>query len=215
MTLHIIIADDHPLFRTALIQTIENFSNLPDNIQCISCNTIEEVHKYLESDVDPDLVLLDLHMPGTTGFAGLVNLRGCFPEVPVAMISGDDSPKAISHAEQLGAIGYVSKSLDADELEKVIGDLLEGVPRFDKTIDEEDEELQEIAKRVASLTPHQFRVFSMLSQGMLNKQIAFELDITETTVKSHVTAILRKLGLRKRTEVILMSQKFESPATDE
>lgn len=214
MTIKIIIADDHPLFRSALIQTINNFSTLPQKIECISCNTIKEVHSYLESDVDPDLVLLDLHMPGTNGFAGLVNLRGYFPEVPVAMISGDDSQKVISHAEQLGAIGFLSKSLDANELEKVIGDLLQGKPWFDKTISEEDAELKDIARRVASLTPHQFRVFSMLSQGMLNKQIAFELDITETTVKSHVTAILRKLGLRKRTEVILLSQKFETPIND-
>ncbi len=214
MTVKIIIADDHPLFRSALIQTIENFSNLPQQVECISCNSLTEVHNYLESDVDPDLVLLDLHMPGTNGFAGLVNLRGCFPEVPVAMISGDDNPKVVTHAEQLGAIGFLSKSLDAAELERVIGDLLQGKPWFDKSGSEADEELQEIARRVASLTPHQFRVFSMLSQGMLNKQIAFELDITETTVKSHVTAILRKLGLRKRTEVILLSQKFETPVND-
>lgn len=214
MTVKIIIADDHPLFRSALIQTIENFTNLPQQVECISCNSLAEVHNYLESDVDPDLVLLDLHMPGTNGFAGLVNLRGCFPEVPIAMISGDDNPKVVAHAEQLGAIGFLSKSLDASELERVIGDLLMGKPWFDKASNEEDEELQEIARRVASLTPHQFRVFSMLSQGMLNKQIAFELDITETTVKSHVTAILRKLGLRKRTEVILLSQKFESPIDD-
>ncbi len=214
MTVRIIIADDHPLFRSALIQTINNFSDQDEPIECISCNSLEEVHQHLESDVEPDLVLLDLHMPGTNGFAGLVNLRGCFPEIPVAMISGDDNQKVISHAEQLGAIGYISKSSDAAQLELVIRGLLAGKPWFEKTDDTEDKELQEIARRVASLTPHQFRVFTMLSQGMLNKQIGFELDITETTVKSHVTAILRKLGLRKRTEVILLSQKFESPMLD-
>ncbi|MFL0801676.1 MAG: response regulator transcription factor [Agarilytica sp.] len=214
MTVRIIIADDHPLFRSALIQTISNFTQPQQPIECISCNSLEEVHNCLESDVDPDLVLLDLHMPGTNGFAGLVNLRGCFPEIPIAMISGDDNPKVVSHAELLGAIGFLSKSLDATQLESVIIGLLQGQPWFDKSNSEEDEELQEIARRVASLTPHQFRVFSMLSQGMLNKQIAFELDITETTVKSHVTAILRKLGLRKRTEVILLSQRFETPVED-
>jgi len=150
-------------------------------------------------------------MPGANGFGGLVNLRGCFPEVPIAMISGDDSQKAVSCAEQLGAIGFISKSLSAEQLQTVITGLLDGKPWFDKTANEEDRELQDIARRLASLTPHQFRVFVMLSQGMLNKQIAYELGITEPTVKSHVTAILRKLGLRKRTEVILLSQKFESP----
>ena len=209
MTATIVIADDHPLFRTALTQILSTFQ-IAGGVTCIACASLADVHQRLEEEgLEPDLVLLDLHMPGANGFAGLINLRGCFPQVPIAIISGDDSQQAVSAAEQFGAIGFISKSLEPGPLRDAITDLLKGKRHFDHGGNEQDQALKDIAARLATLTPHQFRVYALLSQGMLNKQIAYELSITEPTVKSHVTAILRKLGLRKRTEVILLAQKFE------
>lgn len=205
----IIIADDHPLFRAALKYTLQGANSFAE-LEIVECQTIAEVHVQLESDAEPDVVLLDLHMPGATGFGGLVNLRSCFPSIPIVIISGDDSHAVVCKAEQLGAAGFISKALTPEKLQQAIAAVLDGRTWFDKAAAERDPELEDIAARVASLTPHQFRVFSMVSLGLLNKQIGYDLNVTEPTVKSHVTAIMRKLGVRKRTEVILLAKKLES-----
>lgn len=209
MAIKIIIADDHPLFRAALKHTLQIADSLTD-VQVLECETIGQVHGLLESDAEPDMVLLDLHMPGATGFGGLVNLRSCFPATPIVMISGDDNHAVVCKAEQLGAAGFISKALTSSQLQLAIVTMLAGNTWFDKAAAEKDPELDDIAARVASLTVHQFRVFSMVSLGLLNKQIGYELGVTEPTVKSHVTAIMRKLGVRKRTEVILLAKKLEA-----
>ena len=203
----LLLADDHPLFRAALKQTLVQ-SKLVIEAACVECESLSAVQKLLEEGLEPDLILLDLHMPGTLGFAGLVSLRGCFPETPIAIVSGDDSMARVTRAEQLGASGFISKSLSPAELELGISRLLAGDLWFDKVIAHDEPEVDDVAERIASLTPHQFRVFSMLCEGLLNKQIAYELEIAEPTVKSHVTAIMRKLGVRKRTEVILLAQRL-------
>lgn len=205
----LLLADDHPLFRAALKQTLLASTSIAEPVTCVECETLSEVQQQLEQGLEPDLILLDLHMPGSTGFAGLINLRGCYPEIPVAIVSGDDSYSSVVRAEQLGASGFVSKASSPQDLERAIVQLLAGELWFDKTSAVSDPELDDIADRVATLTPHQFRVFSMLCEGLLNKQIGYELDIAEPTVKSHVTAIMRKLGVRKRTEVILLAQKLD------
>lgn len=209
MGIHILIADDHPLFRAALSYTLHASNHLPQ-LQIFECQTLADVHTQLESNADLDLVLLDLHMPGTTGFGGLVNLRSCFPAIPIVIISGDDSHGVVCRAEQLGAAGFISKALTPDQLQQAVTTVLAGGTWFDKASADKDPELEDIAARVASLTPHQFRVFSMVSQGLLNKQIGYDLNVTEPTIKSHVTAIMRKLGVRKRTEVILLAKKLEA-----
>ncbi|MBB3168681.1 response regulator [Simiduia aestuariiviva] len=205
----LLLADDHPLFRTALKQTLTQ-SALVDAPQCVECEDLAAVQAQLEAGLEPDLILLDLHMPGTLGFAGLASLRGCYPEIPVAIVSGDDSYQRVMRAEQLGASGFISKSLAPAELELAISRLLAGDVWFEKTDGEINDDVEDVAERIASLTPHQFRVFSLICEGRLNKQIAFEMSIAEPTVKSHVTAIMRKLGVRKRTEVILLAQKLAS-----
>lgn len=205
----LLLADDHPLFRTALKQTLLH-STLIDESRCVECENLPEVIVQLEAGLEPDLILLDLHMPGTQGFAGLVSLRGCYPEIPVAIVSGDDSYARVARAEQLGASGFISKSSAPADLELAISRLLAGELWFDKQGQEIEAELDDMAERIASLTPHQFRVFSLICEGKLNKQIAYHMDIAEPTVKSHVTAIMRKLGVRKRTEVILLAQKLAS-----
>lgn len=205
----LLLADDHPLFRTALKQTLMQ-SAWVDSPDCVECENLAAVQAQLEAGLEPDLILLDLHMPGTLGFAGLASLRGCYPEIPVAIVSGDDSYERVVRAEQLGASGFISKSLPPAELELAISRLLAGDVWFEKVPADVSAEVDDVAERIASLTPHQFRVFSLICEGRLNKQIAYEMAIAEPTVKSHVTAIMRKLGVRKRTEVILLAQKLAS-----
>lgn len=204
----LLLADDHPLFRAALRQTLS--MTLPGGVdQCIECEDIGAVMTQLEQGAEPDLILLDLHMPGAQGFAGLVNLRACYPEIPVAIVSGDDSTQQIRRAEQLGASGFISKQATPEQLAQAISHLLAGDEWFDVDASQSQSvPLDDVASRIGSLTPHQFRVFSKLCEGKLNKQIAFEMSIAEPTVKSHVTAIMRKLGVRKRTEVILLAQQL-------
>ena len=129
----LLLADDHPLFRAALKQTLVQ-SKLVIEAACVECESLSAVQKLLEEGLEPDLILLDLHMPGTLGFAGLVSLRGCFPETPIAIVSGDDSMARVTRAEQLGASGFISKSLSPAELELAISRLLAGALWSDKVI---------------------------------------------------------------------------------
>lgn len=199
----IIIADDHPLYRSALLQILPQAFEGQETI-ALEAQSVAEVHHLLESEEDVDLILLDLHMPGAQGFSGLVNLRGCYPQIPVAMVSGNDSVDVRKKSAAFGAAGFISKSCETQSLLEALRQLLAGLHWFpDMPGDASHIDGAEIAERVANLTPHQFRVFSMIVQGLLNKQIAYQLGISEPTVKSHVTAIFRKLGVRKRTEVII------------
>lgn len=211
-SIKLIIADDHPLFRAALKQILEaSVTSSAEKLELLEADTIAAVHQLLDKHGDTDLVLLDLHMPGAQGFSGLANLRGCFPTIPIVMISGSDAAHVRQRAADLGASGFISKSADPELLGQAINALLEGEEWFpdlgaDSPI---DAEIAEIAERLATLTPHQFRVYTMITQGLLNKQIAYELNISEPTVKSHVTAILRKLKVRKRTEVIILANVLD------
>ncbi len=216
----IIIADDHPLFRAALRQVLESSLEVAvPPLRLLEAKTVDEAHGLLAGDLDVDLLLLDLHIPGAQGFSGLANLRGCYPDVPVAMISGSDASHIRQKAAELGACGFISKASESEQLAQATSSLLAGDTWFPQLKDGGSPalgtELAELAERVASLTPHQFRVYSLITQGMLNKQIAYELDISEPTVKSHVTAILRKLGVRKRTEVIIIANALDVDTPDQ
>ncbi len=207
----LVIADDHPLFRAALKQIVETaVSPASGALQLLEAGNIETVHQILGQHCDVDLVLLDLHMPGAEGFSGLANLRGCFPAVPIAIVSGSDASHIRQRAADLGASGFISKSAEPEQLGQAVNALLAGEEWFPVLGPEStlDAEAADVAARLATLTPHQFRVYSMITQGLLNKQISYELNISEPTVKSHVTAILRKLGVRKRTEVIILANKL-------
>lgn len=203
----IVIADDHPLFRTALQQTLQAELRLPSAPALLQADSIDAVHALLDQHPDTDLVLLDLHMPGAHGFSGLANLRGVFPTVPMAMISASDQPHIVRQAADLGASGFISKTLAPADLGRVVYRLLQGDSCFSDALQRAaqgmDQATAQFAERLARLTPHQFRVYTMITEGMLNKQIAYDLNISEPTVKAHVTAILRKLGVRDRKQVIV------------
>jgi len=203
----IVIADDHPLVRSAIRQAIAD--DIGD-AAIAEAATLGEAEARLSDAPDTDLVLLDLHMPGMHGLAGLCCLRAEFPAVPVAMISASTDPKLIRKAMDYGAAGFIPKSAPVAEIRAAVRALLAGqswLPDLQSLPETADEDAN-LATRLANLTPQQLRVLSMVSEGKLNKQIAFDLDISEATVKSHVSAILQKLGVNSRTQAVILANRL-------
>lgn len=198
----IIIADDHPLFRSALKGTLENQFDQP---VLFEAQDMASLQKAVELHQDASLVLLDLHMPGAEGFSALIFLVAHYPHIPVVIVSAHEEGEIIQRAMQHGASGFLPKSSSVEDMTKAITTVLQGglwaPQKLEQNRQHNPDEMQ-IAKALASLTPQQFRVASMVSQGMLNKQIAYELDVTEATIKAHMTEIFRKLGLHSRTQVV-------------
>ena len=210
----IVIADDHPLVRDALRQTIAQ-----DMAGAVfhEAASLAEAESSVREIGNPDLVLLDLHMPGMRGFTGLAYLRSQFPETPVAMISASTDPKIMRQAIDYGASGFIPKSAPTDDIRTAVRDILAGnswLPDGTGDVPETSAEDAELASRLATLTPQQLRVLSILSDGKLNKQIAYDLDISEATVKSHVSAILQKLDVNSRTQAVILAGRLnvEDPA---
>ncbi len=203
-----IIADDHPLFRGALRQAVEKFFK---NVQIFEVGTLEDVCHTLDLEEDIDLIFLDLSMPGMRGFSGLMFLRAQYTGVPIVVVSGNEDPAVVRSAMEFGASGYIPKSLGVNFIEEAVNSILEGgiwVPsHIDLTSDSNEAKM---AQRMASLTPQQVRVLMMLSQGLLNKQIAYELSVSEATVKAHVSAILQKLAVESRTQAVIAAARLEA-----
>ncbi len=211
----ILIADDHPMFRAALIHTLREL--VPD-ASLVEAGSLEAVHSWLEASPDTDLLLLDLHMPGSHGLAGLASVRCRHPAVAVAMISANDDPEVIARAIEFGAQAFIPKSATPAEMAAALRAVFAcevWVPRSMQmrapSVAEVDREL---SRRLGSLTPQQFRVLELVALGKLNKQIADALGIQERTVKAHLQAIFEKLGARNRTQagVILRQLELTDPA---
>jgi DNA-binding NarL/FixJ family response regulator len=203
----LVIADDHPLFRDALRLTIaQTFADA----EIAEANSFDTLRASLEA-AETDLLLLDLKMPGMHGFSGLLFVRAQFAAVPVAIISANDDPRVIRLALELGAVGYIAKSATPGEIRTALSALLAGRTWKPASVDlrrrAEDPEA-ELALRLASLTPQQVRVLMMLSEGLANKQIAHALDISEATVKAHVSAVLQKLGADNRTQAVILARRL-------
>jgi len=201
----IIIADDHPMFRNALKQSITS-----DHNTCIiiECESLDSLRAELKTHQDADLLVLDLNMPGAEGFSSLVYVQNKYPQLPVVMISANDKLDVIGTAKSFGALGYISKSASIENIRDAINSVLAGDTCFPSELDDfdynqEHEGLLEMTKKVSELTPQQYRVLQMIKQGLLNKQIAYDLKISEATVKAHVTAIMRKLGVNNRTQAVM------------
>lgn len=205
-TKSVIIADDHPLFRTALREAVRPV--LP-NARVVEAESFAALQAAMQAGV-PDLVLLDLNMPGVRGFSSLLYLRSEFPAVPVVVVSGYEESALIQRVLQFGAIGFIPKTSSLETMGEAVRTALDGKvwtpPEIPKAPD--DGKDAEIAAKVASLSPQQLRVLLMLADGRLNKQIAHELQITEATVKAHMTVILRKLGLVRRTQAAVLAQRL-------
>jgi DNA-binding NarL/FixJ family response regulator len=203
----IIIVDDHPLFRSALRQTLAGGD---PSISVEEAGDLSELTSALEADRDCDLVLLDLNMPGTRGFSGLLLLRAQYPEIPVMIVSAVEDGGIIRRAFELGASGYLHKSVGPSDIRRAIETVLSGEVYVPEGLEIPAEDSQSaLMRRLATLTPQQVRVLMMLSDGLMNKQIAYELSISEATVKAHVSAILQKLDVDSRTQAVIAASKIE------
>ena len=206
----ILIADDHPLVRGALRQAV---AGAVAGADIIECGSLEDVTKALDSCSDVDLILLDLAMPGVRGFSGLMYLRAQHPSAPVVVVSGNEDRSVIRLCIDFGASGFIPKSTDMETMRAAMLTVLAGevwTPADVDLNDPGDRETIESVRRLASLTPQQVRVLMMLSEGLLNKQIAYELSVSEATVKAHVSAILQKLGVESRTQAVIAASRIEA-----
>ena len=211
----VIVADDHPLFRTAIKEALKASQGETTFLEASSFETLQEL---VEKNQDVDLVLLDLHMPGVSGFSGLVYLCKRYPSVPVVIISANEDPVVIQRALDHGAAGFIPKSSNLKTITSAINDILMGevwapVSKQSNLPGNNVSELA-LAERMAQLTPQQFKVLMMVSKGLLNKQIAYDMGISEATVKAHVTAIMHKLGVSNRTQAVLAASKLDVTMPD-
>jgi DNA-binding NarL/FixJ family response regulator len=205
----LVIADDHPLFRGALREAV---SGLLEGTEIAEAGSFDEVARQLDKGGDVDLILLDLTMPGVRGFSGLMFLRAQYPSVPVVVVSANDDPAVIRRCMDFGASGFIPKTLGIEDIREAIMRVLKGGVWTPPDVDlagGSDAEASAMMARLASLTPQQVRVLMMLSEGLLNKQIAYELSVSEATVKAHVSAILQKLGVDSRTQAVIAAAKIE------
>ena len=206
----IIIADDHPLFRDALVQTI---SAVIDSLEVKHAGSLDEAVAVINETVEPDLVLFDLKMPGAQGFSGLIFLRNQFPDIPVVVVSASEEPPVIRRVLELGASGFIPKSSSMGNMQQAIQSVLAGevwVPEDFSGDAGGSNEDSELAMRFTSLTPQQMRVLMMLREGLLNKQIAYKLEVSEATVKAHVSAILQKLKVDSRTQAVIAATRIDA-----
>ncbi len=214
MTAHVIVADDHPLFRSALVQAVQ--SVLQNAI--LQAANFNEVTTHLENHPDIELVLLDLNMPGNNGLTGLTSILNAFPGVSVIVVSAQEDPHTVRRAMDFGASGFIPKSSPIEVLSEAVETVLEGGSWLPENIslqlqDMEGDESLAFAEKLKLLTPHQFSVLKLLADGLLNKQIAYELNVQETTIKQHVSAVLKKLEVNNRTQAgIIFKQAMGNEA---
>jgi DNA-binding NarL/FixJ family response regulator len=206
---NLLIADDHPLYRDALKGALGMaFSEL--NI--LESGDLNETVNMLEKH-DVDLLLLDLHMPGSSDLFGLLHIQKSFPDIPIAVVSGTEDASLISKVVGVGAMGFIPKTASAKSISDAVNAMLDGdvwVPEsVRQQIEHIDEDFSILAENVASLTPAQYKVLCYMRDGLLNKQIGYNLEIAEATVKAHVTAIFRKLGINNRTQAVLIANELQ------
>ena len=204
----IIIADDHPLFRDALRQAV---ASVVVGARIDQAGAFDELTSLLEQDSDVDMVLLDLSMPGISGFSGLIYLRAQYPAIPVVIVSASDDGSTIRRSLDFGASGFIPKRFGVETLRDAIVRVMDGdvwVPPDTDLSSTIDPDMTRLRDRLVTLTPQQVRVLMMLSEGLLNKQIAYELGVSEATIKAHVSAILQKLGVESRTQAVIAAAKI-------
>ena len=206
----LLIADDHPLFRGALKGAL--MAEL-DGVTLLESQDLDETLLVLQANSDLDLLLLDLHMPGSGDLYGVIRIRSDYPDIPIAVISGNDDVEVIAKVLQAGALGFIPKTSEPKVFASAINKILQGeiwLPEhLEKAVRSQPKPDISTAQRVAELTPQQYKVLCYLQGGLLNKQIAFELDISEATVKAHITAIFRKLNINNRTQAVLIASELK------
>ena len=198
----IIIADDHPLFRQALKVMIS--AHFKD-VSVLEAEDVHDLERSLNDHQEVDLLLLDLNIPGAQGFNTLISMRERYPQMAVVVVSGYEDKEVITKAINHGAVGFIPKSTDVPEMLAAMETVLAGgiwTPNLDNN--KNSLPVSEIGKKIASLTAQQHRILKMFSDGLLNKQVAAELSLSEATIKSHASSIFLKLGVRSRTQAVIM-----------
>jgi DNA-binding NarL/FixJ family response regulator len=207
----VLMAEDHPLFRDALRGVLSRSLGAEDVVET---GTVAELLALIETDDAFDLVMLDLFMPGAQGLSHLVSMRARMPDTPIIVFSSISDPKVVRQTITCGAAGFISKSAPQEEIAHALGLVMGGgiyLPqRFRAELDAaalRPRAHGDIEEERGKLTGRQVAVLELVAAGKANKQIAYELGISEITVKTHVTAILRKLGVTSRGQAIVMFQK--------
>jgi DNA-binding NarL/FixJ family response regulator len=202
----IVIADDHPLFRAALGSALTRAAPDADLHETASLSGAREAL----TGGPVDLLLLDLKLSDSEGFAGLAEIRSDFPAVPVAVVSASEDGATVRRALAFGAAGFIPKSATLNEMVEALTAILAG-DGWSPPVDDADEDAP-MEARIASLTPSQLKILIGLQQGRLNKQIAFDLGVTEATIKAHLTSVFRKLGVHNRTQAVIAAQSLSLEA---
>ncbi len=205
----IVVADDHPLFRTALVAALERAAPGRTIIETSSLSGARQA--LAERGVGPvELLLLDLKLTDSEGFAGLSGIRADFPAVPVVVVSASEDAGTIRRACAFGASGFIPKSAALEEMVEALGSVLAGDTWTPVgLVGDESQNDGGMEARIASLTPSQLRILVGLKQGRLNKQIAYDLGVTEATIKAHLTGVFRKLGVFNRTQAVIAAKALE------
>jgi len=204
----LIIADDHPLFRAALREVVGR--HIP-GVQIVEVSSLDALQAAIAAHPDPDMILLDLRMPGARGFSSLLYLRAEYPAVPIIVVSASEAASVVRRALDFGASGFIPKSASIETIGESLRTVLDGgisAPRLPERRTNAEEQERELARRLSTLTPQQLNVLIMLAEGQSNKDIAGHLSITEATVKAHITGILRKLGIERRTQAAILAQRL-------
>ncbi|MCB5161307.1 LuxR C-terminal-related transcriptional regulator [Marinomonas algarum] len=206
----LVIADDHPLFRSALSSALRSEI---EGINIVESHDLDSTLQCLKQQIDLDLLLLDLNMPGSGDLFGLIQIRKNFPDVPVAVISGSEDSAMVAMVIDAGALGFIPKTSEPATYVKAIHAILAGdiwLPDGLRVeVANQPKPDLSMQNKVAELTPQQYKVLCYLHEGLLNKQIAYELSISEATVKAHITAIFRKLEINNRTQAVLVASNLK------
>ena len=209
----LIVADDHPLFREALKQTL---AGAVAGVEIVEAGSFDQVVELLDARSDIDLVLFDLKMPGVQGLSGLLYMRSQYPGVPIVVVSASEEPAVMRRALDLGASGFIPKSSPVEEMRHAVRTVLGGDIWWPPGIDRNglgDRQATDLVRRLTTLTPQQVRVLMLLREGLLNKQIAYLLGVSEATVKAHVSAILHKLNVESRTQAVIAAARIDGDPT--
>ncbi|ANC54868.1 MAG: DNA-binding NarL/FixJ family response regulator [Brevundimonas sp.] len=197
----IVVADDHPLFRAALRSAVDKAA---PGAEVVECASLAEARAAMVAGA-VDLLLLDLKLSDSEGMAGLAAVRAEQPTVPVVVVSASEDAPVVRHALGLGAAGFIPKSSSLPQMVEAIAAILAG----DSWAPDVPEADNDLAGRVASLTPSQLRILEGLKAGRLNKQIAFDLGVSEATIKAHLTSVFRKLGVHNRTQAVILAKSLD------
>lgn len=211
MTKNIVIADDHPLFREAIKSAVRK---VVPQVAIFEADNLSGARQRLAELDSCSLVLLDLYLPDVEGFSGLLQLRSDWAQYPVAIVSACTDPEVVDKAIRFGASGYIPKTLPLETICDALLDILDGEVWLPEGMEHQIDNLSKsVAYDFASLTPAQLKVLGYLKNGKLNKQIAYDMGISEATVKAHMTAIFRKLNVRSRTQAVIASKDLDLPET--